>query len=128
MPPRAPLGTTLSFRRRLIMMRDAICGIAHLHDQGYMHCDIKSLNFLVAEVSLFFILFCGAGQFFFFYFLFFIFLGGRRVMLILLYFKDHFVCGLLYLCVYVNECVVCVGFYPLYSSFMTNSILWSSLS
>jgi len=33
------------------MMRDAICGIAHLHAQGYMHCDIKSLNFLVAEVG-----------------------------------------------------------------------------
>ena len=39
------------------MMRDAICGIAHLHAQGYMHCDIKSLNFLVAEVSIVFI-FC----------------------------------------------------------------------
>jgi hypothetical protein len=48
---RAPLGPSLSFNKRLIMMRDAIAGIAHLHAKGYMHCDIKSLNFLVAEVG-----------------------------------------------------------------------------
>jgi hypothetical protein len=40
----------LSYNRRLHMMRDAVCGIAHLHSKGYLHCDIKSLNFLVGEV------------------------------------------------------------------------------
>lgn len=49
---RAPLGPNLSFNMRLVMMRDAIAGIAHLHAKGYMHCDIKSLNFLVAEVRI----------------------------------------------------------------------------
>eukprot|EP01032_Pedospumella_encystans_P009734 gene9734-11440_t len=47
--PPLTLGASLSFRKRLLMMRDAAAGIAHLHAQGYMHCDIKSLNFLVAE-------------------------------------------------------------------------------
>jgi hypothetical protein len=48
---RAALGANLSFNKRLVMMRDAIAGIAFLHEKGYMHCDIKSLNFLVGEVS-----------------------------------------------------------------------------
>jgi len=50
--PPLTLGASLSFRKRMLMMRDAAAGIAHLHAQGYMHCDIKSLNFLVAEVRM----------------------------------------------------------------------------
>jgi serine/threonine protein kinase len=46
------MGANLSFNKRLVMMRDAIAGIAFLHEKGYMHCDIKSLNFLVAEVCI----------------------------------------------------------------------------
>jgi hypothetical protein len=46
------LGNTLSFNGRLLMMRDAVSGIAHLHSKGYIHCDIKSLNFLVSEVFI----------------------------------------------------------------------------
>ena len=34
----------------LSMMADITRGVAHLHAKGYMHCDIKSLNFLVTEV------------------------------------------------------------------------------
>lgn len=49
--PRAPLGASTTYNQRLRMMRDATAGIAFLHAQGYMHCDLKSLNFLVAEVS-----------------------------------------------------------------------------
>ena len=48
--PRAPLGASTTYNQRLRMMRDATAGIAFLHEQGYMHCDLKSLNFLVAEV------------------------------------------------------------------------------
>lgn len=40
-----------SFDVRLRMMRDAAASIAFLHSRGVMHCDIKSLNFLVDEVS-----------------------------------------------------------------------------
>jgi serine/threonine protein kinase len=32
-------------------MADAIRGVAFLHEYGYMHCDIKSLNYLVDSVS-----------------------------------------------------------------------------
>lgn len=31
------------------MMRDAARGLAFIHAKGYMHCDIKSLNYLVSE-------------------------------------------------------------------------------
>lgn len=34
------------------MMLDAARGVAFLHSKGYVHCDIKSLNFLVNEVRL----------------------------------------------------------------------------
>ncbi len=44
---------TVPFETRLRMMRDAANAIAFLHLRGYMHCDIKSLNFLVDEVRLF---------------------------------------------------------------------------
>ncbi len=43
----------VSLRQRVRMMRDAVNAIAFLHSKGYMHCDIKSLNFLVTEVRLF---------------------------------------------------------------------------
>lgn len=32
------------------MMLDAAKGLAYIHSKGYMHCDVKSLNFLVTEV------------------------------------------------------------------------------
>lgn len=35
------------------MMLDAAKGVAFLHSKGYVHCDIKSLNFLVNEVRFF---------------------------------------------------------------------------
>lgn len=41
----------VSIATRLMMMRDAATGIAFLHSKGFMHCDIKSLNFLVDEVK-----------------------------------------------------------------------------
>ena len=31
------------------MMQDCCAGVAFLHSKGLMHCDIKSLNFLVDE-------------------------------------------------------------------------------
>lgn len=36
---------------RIKMMADCANAIAFLHSKGYMHCDIKSLNFLVSSVS-----------------------------------------------------------------------------
>jgi serine/threonine protein kinase len=47
-----PVGDQLEMKTRLAMMRDAVSAIAFLHRQGYMHCDIKSLNFLVCEVMM----------------------------------------------------------------------------
>jgi hypothetical protein len=47
-----PVGDQLEMKTRLAMMRDAVSAIAFLHRQGYMHCDIKSLNFLVCEVIM----------------------------------------------------------------------------
>jgi serine/threonine protein kinase len=41
----------VSIQQRVRMMRDAVNAIAFLHSKGYMHCDIKSLNFLVTEVD-----------------------------------------------------------------------------
>ena len=38
-------------RVRLRMKRDCARGVAFLHSKGLMHCDIKSLNFLVNKVS-----------------------------------------------------------------------------
>lgn len=34
---------------RLKMVRDCCAGVAFLHSRGLMHCDIKSLNFLVTK-------------------------------------------------------------------------------
>lgn len=44
-----PPAFALSFLQRLHMIQDAIRSIAYLHSQGYIHCDIKSLNFLVTK-------------------------------------------------------------------------------
>lgn len=44
-----PLGHSLSVFGKLELMSDVVRGIAFLHSKGYMHCDIKSLNFLVTE-------------------------------------------------------------------------------
>jgi serine/threonine protein kinase len=41
------LAHRLTMQERIVMMRDAIAGIAFLHSHGFLHCDIKSLNFLV---------------------------------------------------------------------------------
>lgn len=38
------------FKEKLRMMHDVVSGILFLHNQGYMPCDIKSPNFLVANV------------------------------------------------------------------------------
>jgi hypothetical protein len=46
------LAQYLSLTVRLRMMKDAVAGISFLHSKGFMHCDIKSLNFLVDEVIL----------------------------------------------------------------------------
>ena len=51
-PPVFTRAHTLSILQRLKMMKDAISGVAFLHSRGYLHCDIKSLNFLVDEVRV----------------------------------------------------------------------------
>jgi hypothetical protein len=50
-----PSAYFVSIQQRVRMMRDAVNAIAFLHSKGYMHCDIKSLNFLVTEVINFLI-------------------------------------------------------------------------
>lgn len=42
-----PVAHSLLFLQRVQMMRDCVCAIAFLHAKGYLHCDVKSLNFLV---------------------------------------------------------------------------------
>jgi serine/threonine protein kinase len=44
-----PLGHSLSVIGKLEFMSDVVRGLSYLHSRGYMHCDIKSLNFLVTE-------------------------------------------------------------------------------
>eukprot|EP01038_Epipyxis_sp_PR26KG_P004245 gene4245-6024_t len=39
----------LSYKVRLQMARDCCAGLSFLHSKNFMHCDIKSLNFLVAS-------------------------------------------------------------------------------
>lgn len=43
------LAATLSFEDRVSLMLDAASAIAFMHSRGYLHCDIKSLNFLVCD-------------------------------------------------------------------------------
>lgn len=49
-PPSQSPAKSITFEQRLLMMRDAVQAIAFLHSRGVMHCDIKSLNYLVDEV------------------------------------------------------------------------------
>ncbi|CAM9326100.1 unnamed protein product, partial [Ectocarpus fasciculatus] len=42
-------GFYLSFQTRLKMAYECCLSVAHLHSKGLMHCDIKSLNFLVTS-------------------------------------------------------------------------------
>lgn len=44
---------TFTLTEKLRMMHDVVAGILFLHQQGYVHCDIKSPNFLVANVGRF---------------------------------------------------------------------------
>ena len=44
--------TRLSLLQRFHMMIDSINAIEYLHSKKYMHCDVKSLNFLVCDVSI----------------------------------------------------------------------------
>ena len=46
---RNSLGYCLPMPLRLKMVRDCCAGVAFLHSKGLMHCDIKSLNFLVTN-------------------------------------------------------------------------------
>lgn len=46
---RNSLGYCLPTPLRLKMVRDCCAGVAFLHSRGLMHCDIKSLNFLVTK-------------------------------------------------------------------------------
>lgn len=43
------LGDLLPLSVRLSMIRDCAAGLAYMHSKGFMHCDIKSLNFLVTS-------------------------------------------------------------------------------
>ena len=47
-----PLGHSLSIIGKLEIMCDVVRGLAFMHSKGFMHCDIKSLNFLVSEVCI----------------------------------------------------------------------------
>lgn len=54
---------TTQLHLRLQMMQDAASAIAFLHSKGIMHCDIKSLNFLVDEVSSIELILCRLQDF-----------------------------------------------------------------
>lgn len=43
------LGASLSLQKRYSMMYDCIAALNHIHKHGFMHCDIKSLNYLVCD-------------------------------------------------------------------------------
>ena len=45
-----PFACCVSPAARYKMMVDATCAVAFLHEKGFIHCDIKSLNFLVTQV------------------------------------------------------------------------------
>lgn len=40
------IGNLLPLMMRIQMARDCAAGLAFLHSKGFMHCDIKSLNYL----------------------------------------------------------------------------------
>ena len=40
------MGKLLPMNTRMQMARDCCAGLAFLHSRNFMHCDIKSLNFL----------------------------------------------------------------------------------
>ncbi len=42
----AVLARLLPMERRLKMVQDCCAGVAYLHASGFIHCDVKSLNFL----------------------------------------------------------------------------------
>jgi serine/threonine protein kinase len=46
---RNSLGYCLPMQMRIKMVRDCCAGVAFLHSRGLMHCDIKSLNFLITR-------------------------------------------------------------------------------
>lgn len=48
-PSRQSMGHLLPRALRIRMARDACAGVAYLHSKRMMHCDIKSLNFLVTK-------------------------------------------------------------------------------
>lgn len=48
-PLNSTLGYCLPMDLRIRMIRDCCAGVAFLHSKGLMHCDIKSLNFLVTS-------------------------------------------------------------------------------
>jgi serine/threonine protein kinase len=45
----AGAGYGLPMELRIRMIRDCCAGVAFLHSRGLVHCDIKSLNFLVTN-------------------------------------------------------------------------------
>jgi serine/threonine protein kinase len=45
----APHGSSILLNQLIKMASDAIKAIAFLHSKGYLHCDLKSLNFLVCD-------------------------------------------------------------------------------
>lgn len=44
------LAVGLTFEERISLMLDAASSMAFLHSKGFLHCDVKSLNFLVCEI------------------------------------------------------------------------------
>ena len=50
-PPSTTTTTTLSDAKRAMLI-DAADALAFMHSKAYMHCDMKSLNYLVADVSV----------------------------------------------------------------------------
>lgn len=51
--PLVTLASEIPISQRYRMILDAVSAIEYLHSKGYMHCDIKSLNYLVADVSIY---------------------------------------------------------------------------
>lgn len=45
----APHGSKILLKQRIKMAKDAIRGLSFLHSKGFLHCDVKSLNYLVSN-------------------------------------------------------------------------------